>query len=201
MAAETRKCAKCGLESEVHPHQVINVGAEPELKAKVLSGELFLWTCPGCGFTNLLSHPTVYHDPAQKILVWLAEDDFAARKAEAVFDASEELHGYCSRIVGSVGELIEKVKILDAGLDDCAVEMCKYITGMELGKDVDLKFLRMEGAESDILLTYPEKGQMQMLKLGFNVYEDCVGIITRNPAVKPEGLKKVDKNYIKTYFK
>lgn len=201
MGQVSRICSKCGKQSQVTVFDSINVAGNPELRQKVMSGELFMWTCPSCGTPNLLSYPTLYHDPERKLMVWLTDDDSALEKAKAVFAASEELSDYTARMVGSIGELMEKVKISDAGLDDVVIEMCKHVTRMELGKDVDMKFLRLNGADNEIILTYPEKGQMEMLQLGFNVYEDCSGIISRNPGVRPAGLCRVDKNWTETIFK
>ena len=105
--------------------------------------------------------------------------------------------------MGDVGSLIEKVKIFDAGLDDAAIELCKYVTRSELGKDVPLKFLRTEGADNEIIFTYPEAGQMQLLAVGFNVYEDSRAIIGRNPSMQEslKGLAKVDSEWVEQFIR
>ena len=88
-------------------------------------------------------------------------------------------------------------------LTTCFVEMCKYVTKGELEKDVDLKFFNFEGADNEITLTYPENGQMQMIRIGFNVYEDCAGIINRNPALREgaSGMVRLDQEWLGAYFK
>ena len=112
----------------------------------------------------------------------------------------EDVHG---RLVGDVGSFIEKVKIFDAGLDDVPMEFCKFVTRQEMDKDVDLKFLRTDGADQDIILTYPEGGQMQMLSVGFNVYEDCCAIVGRNPVITEslKGLVKVDREWVEQFLR
>ena len=97
------------------------------------------------------------------------------------------------------GDLVEKVKIFDAGLDDRAIEMCKYVTKQEAGKPgMDLKFLRLDGADNELVFTYPAAGQMELLAVGFNVYEDCRGIIARNPHVaeRARGLAVIDEAWV-----
>lgn len=47
--------------------------------------------------------------------------------------------------------------------------------------DARFKFYKMEGADNDITLTYPLDGQIQGISIGFNVYEDCRGIIKETP--------------------
>lgn len=116
---------------------------------------------------------------------------------------SEDLpEGYHGRLVKTVGDLMEKVKIFDAGLDDIVMELCKYITLQEIKKDVSLKFFSIDGADSEINFTYPENGEMQLIAVGFNVYEDCAGIVQRNPAIKESarGLATIDPDWLSNFF-
>lgn len=187
----TMRCARCGCESEALVYRHIDAISEPELKPRVLSGELFVFTCPSCGFKSLITSPVIYRD--EHLLLCLSDRDFAV----------EGLDGVAGRLVGDVGSLIEKVKIFDAGLDDIPMEFCKFVTRQELGKDVELKFLRVDGADNDIIFTYPEAGEMQMLAVGFNVYEDCRAIVGRNPAITEglSGLVRVDREWVEQFLR
>lgn len=185
------RCRNCGRSSERPVYRHIDAVAEPELKAGVLSGELFLFTCPHCGFKSLVNSPVIYRD--EHLLVCLSDRSLAV-------EGLEGLHG---RLVSDVGSLIEKVKVFDAGLDDVPLELSKFVTRQELGKDVELKFLRLDGADNDIILTYPEGGQMQMLAIGFNVYEDCRAIVNRNPSMLDSlhGLVRVDRQWVEQFLR
>ena len=46
-------CSHCGKQTEVELRQSINVALDPELKARVKDGSLFVWECPYCGHRNL----------------------------------------------------------------------------------------------------------------------------------------------------
>ena len=187
-AAVNTSCLKCGCPFTMEAVPSADVCADPSLKEKVLSGEMFKWTCPSCGTVNLVKYPFMYHDPSQKLLLVLSD---AAISAESVPE------GYVARRVTSVGDLVEKIKIADAGLDDVVVEMCKYITRQEMQRDgLELKFLKTEGADNEMIFTYPEKGEMQMVSVGFNVYEDCRGILSRHPSVSASGLATVDASWL-----
>ena len=206
-------CSFCGRAHEVEVWPGINIAEEPELKAKVKDGSLFVWECPGCGKANLVSYQTVYHDPAEKIMVWMLpaglipEDKVEAigRQIEASSDQTGE---YVFRRVGDIGSLIEKVNIVDAGLDDRIIEMCKYVTKMELAEkeggsagDLSLKFYRMDGPDNDLEFSYPKDGKMLGVRIGFNVYGDCAGILRRNPSIKPSGgFSIVDQAWIARFF-
>jgi len=187
------RCPACGTGFVVQGHDLINVREHPELKASVISGELFLQTCPQCGRRHLVTWPLVYLDPDEMVLVMLSD------KPMSLADTG----GYTARLVSRVGDLIEKVKIFDAGLDDKAIEMCKYVTKQEAGKEMDLKFLRLDGADNELVFTYPAAGQMEMLGVGFNVYEDCRGIIARNPAVaeRAKGLAVIDEAWVSSLLR
>lgn len=169
----------------------IDVKAAPELKEKVLSGELFTMECPVCGEKNLVKYPLMYHDPDAGLLIVLSD---ASVSVEALPE------GYTGRRVRSVGDLIEKIKIFDAALDDVVVEMTKYVTKLEMKRDVEMKFLKLDGADNEIIFTYPDKEQMQLVSVGFNVYEDCRGIVGRNPSVRASGLALVDSAWLKDYI-
>ena len=203
MSATIIICNKCGKAFEVEAVASINTEREPELKERLLNGSLFLRECPQCGAKNLVRFPLLYHDPAEKVMIWLSDGsaDTEARMQAAV--SGEDFAGYTGRIVDTPGQMIEKVKIFDAGLDDIALEMAKFITRQELGKDVDLLFFNLEGADNEITLTYPEAGQMQLVRIGLNVYEDCAGILLRNPDIKKSatGLCRVDRSFVEAFLR
>lgn len=186
------KCPSCGQQHKVKVYPSINVSETPELKESVCNGEIFTAECPHCGHRQILKYDMLYHDPQEKLLVCLSSSVFY----------SDGMEGYSCRLVQDTGSLIEKVKIFDAGLDDLIVELCKYITLQEMGKDVALKFLRMDGADQSIIMAYPQNGQMEMLEIGFNVYEDCAGIVNRNPSLRSaaSGLVCLDQNWIRQFI-
>ena len=187
-------CSRCGAEHRLDLPQSVNAVASPEFKEKVRSGELFTWTCPHCGTANLLTVPFLYHDPSEHLMLVLSETPL---KADGVPE------GYVGRQVRSVGELVEKIKIFDAGLDDLTLELCKFVTCQELKKDVPLKFVGTDGADGEMTFTYPEKGQMELVAVGFNVYEDCAGILRRNPRIRAsvQGLAVIDQAWLGQYFR
>ena len=195
-------CRRCGAESSIPATSLINVSVNPDLKERLLSGELFIWECPECGERNLAVFPLLYHDPTEKIMLWLSDSQASTEEQMKRAIAVEGMEGYTGRIVDTPGALIEKVKIFDAGLDDIAVELCKYVTRQEMGKDVDLLFFGIDGADNEITLTYPENGEMQMLRIGFNVYEDCAAIVRRNPDMKKAatGLCRVGRSFVEGFL-
>lgn len=200
----TCTCSGCGASHSVNVYPLINVSVNPDLKTKVMDGSLFVWECPDCSRMNLARYTTLYHDPDQKLLILLSDGNPDNEQALVkAFSEAGETDGYTARLVNETGALIEKVKIFEAGLDDRVIEMCKYVTCMEMGKELALKFFRLDGADGDITLTYPQSGQMEMVNIGFNVYSDCERILRRNPVMTEgsSGLVKIDRDWIAGYFK
>ena len=199
-------CSHCRQQTEIPVRQSINTALDPEVKARVKDGSLFVWECPYCGHRNLAVYQTLYHDPDARLMVWLLPGQEQA--PQAVEEAVKDLEGYTLRLVRNVGDLVEKVNVHDAGLDDVVLEMCKWVTRRELAEknpaalDAALRFLRLEGADNDLVMAFPLDGQMQVLNVGFNVYEDARGILSRHPAIRPAtGFAQVDAAWIDQFFR
>ena len=201
-------CSKCGQQNTVTVYKSINVADNPELKDKVRDGSLFLWECPHCGQMNLAKYETLYHDPAKKLMVWLIPSgEISETQMKAITMHTKAMGGYILRRVSDMGSLMEKVLIHDAGLDDVAVEMCKYVTKLEMvqkmvGQEKKDAFMasvfHFYRCEEEILtFMYGMDGQMQGVNVGMNVYQDCTGILERNPQMKPEeGFELIDAEWL-----
>ena len=205
-------CSKCGQQNTVTVYRSINIAENPELKDKVRDGSLFLWECPHCGQVNLARYETLYHDPAAKLMVWLIpEGEISKTQMQAITMHTKAMGGYTLRRVNDMGSLMEKVLVSDAGLDDVVLEMCKYVTKMEMLQksvsaeqrdeflEADFHFYRIEGEGEERILTfmYAFDGQMLGVNIGWNVYQDCSGILGRNPQIKPEdGFAKIDASWL-----
>lgn len=205
-------CSKCGQQHKVIIYKSINTADNPELKAKVADGSLFLWECPHCGQMNLARYETLYHDPAGKLMVWLIPaGEISEAQMKAITMHTKAMGGYTLRRVNDMGTLMEKVLIAEAGLDDIVLEMCKYVTKLEmLQKSVSAEqkdefmastfhFYRVEGDGDGRILTfmYALDGLMLGVNIGWNVYQDCAGILERNPQIRPEeGFAKIDAEWL-----
>ena len=196
-------CSKCGQQHKITVYRSINISENPELKAKVKDGSLFLWECPHCGQVNLAKYETLYHDPEAKVMFWLIPaGEISESQMKAITMHTKAMGGYT---------LMEKVLIAEAGLDDVVLEMCKYVTKLEMvQKSVGAEqkeefmasvfhFYRSEGEGDERVLTfmYGLDGQMLGVNIGWNVYQDCAGILERNPQIKPaDGFEKIDADWL-----
>jgi len=191
----TIRCNCCGESFSAAVYTCITPSADDvQIKEKVKSGDIFVHKCPKCGKPVLYQGPCMYLDAACGLLVVLSD---------VSMDDSELDKSLTARRVGSVGELIEKVKIFDDGLDDRAIELCKYITRQDMGSQENLKYLRLDGADGDLIFAYPKDGQMQMMSVPFSTYENCSAIVRRNPEFdqRSAGLSTIDENFILSILK
>jgi hypothetical protein len=62
-------CPNCHQQFSAILEQVIDVGRDPQAKARLLSGRLNVVTCPHCSFQSALAMPLVYHDPAKSLFI------------------------------------------------------------------------------------------------------------------------------------
>ncbi len=205
-------CSKCGEKHKIVIYKSININDNPELKGKVMDGSLFLWECPHCGQINLAKYETLYHDPAKKLMCWLMpQGEISETQMQAISRHTKAMGGYTLRRVNDMGTLMEKVLIAEAGLDDVVLEMCKYVTKLEMMQKTvpserKEEFMASvfhfyksegEGAERIVTFMYALDGQMLGVNIGWNVYSDCSGILERNPKMKPaDGFEKIDADWL-----
>lgn len=218
------RCSRCAHEHEITIYKSINTAEDADMEARVLNGSLFMWTCPDCGCKNLVSYECLYHDPAKKRMLWLLPSEKSdTAEMEAIARHAQLLGAYTLRICPDLGSLIEKILILNAGLNDVAVEICKYVIRGEWAQQaqgnakqqspgdgpsadpqaalqraaVPLHFHHLE--QDRLVFSYPSEGQMASLTLGKNVYEDALGILSRNPSLQPDdGFQRVDADWLAT---
>lgn len=124
-------CPHCKQSTEVTFWSSVNVTLEPQLKEKLLAGELFAQKCPNCGEVARLDYPMLYHDMEKKLLIFYVRDDKGRADAIEVFNNDKNMlaspEEYEKRIVGSINQLREKILLADAGLDDRIMEFVKLV--------------------------------------------------------------------------
>ncbi len=120
----TITCPACQHQQAFTIWRSINVTLDPELKKRLLDRSLFSFHCETCGHNAIVDQELLYHDMDCHVMIMLGRQ----KPEEPAFPGplGEKIQAeYSYRFVGSVNELIEKVLILDADLDDRAVEMFK----------------------------------------------------------------------------
>ncbi len=143
------QCPECGHEMDVVFYESINSMENPEIKGQIISGSFFQIKCEKCGAVTPLVYKTLFHEQGKyMIFLSLSDQDYMeTTKAIASYRGEKKglfgkktftgpLANYIFRIVKNQGELEEKIRILDAGLDDRVIEGTKLVTKMDVEKNL-----------------------------------------------------------------
>ena len=126
--SEQIRCSRCGKTMQTAFRPVVNVTRSPKLREKVLNKELFRCSCSKCGQRGMLLHRFLYVDEKKGFMIYLVPDceerQLLDRKIERMYP---ELKHLTRRVVTGVNRLREKIMLLEAGLDDQAVELAKLV--------------------------------------------------------------------------
>ncbi|MDB6025768.1 MAG: hypothetical protein JWM68_1991 [Verrucomicrobiales bacterium] len=115
-------CEQCHTEQMFVMRMKVNVTSQPQDKEDLLAGKLNTFVCPKCRFTKMYDFPLFYEDRKRRLMILV------------VPPPTEVIHKYPPpgvvkttqlRMVSSRNELIEKILIRDAKLDDRVVEFMK----------------------------------------------------------------------------
>ncbi|MBS1150324.1 MAG: hypothetical protein H6Q89_2022 [Myxococcaceae bacterium] len=118
-------CPACGKSSAVALVRSINTQTDPAQKAALMRGELNVLSCE-CGKRTPMAADLLFHDPVAGFFCQVCVGDAEAiAKSKLAFEESGVAGD--RRIVRSMNALMEKVKLLDAGLKDWAIEMVKVL--------------------------------------------------------------------------
>jgi len=122
-------CPSCGNEQKFTIWNSVNVSLAPDLKKNIISGELVSFSCDKCGDKSRVVYPMLYHDMDLNLMIWLFPGDNPPKDdTRKTLDHLKGIgDGYQYRWVQSFNDLIEKINIYDAGMDDRVIEWFKSI--------------------------------------------------------------------------
>jgi ribosomal protein S27E len=130
------RCPKCAHEQQVELFDAINVTIEPALREALMRNQLNAVTCAGCGFTFQVHKPLLYHDAKRKFMIyWLPIPDGAEEAGEQQFagvllQLTAQAEGASLppvHLVFNRVELVERIFLLEAGLDERLIEYAKHM--------------------------------------------------------------------------
>lgn len=151
-------CPACGAQHDGQLVQTINTQTNPKDKERLLAGELNVIDC-ACGKRTQLAANLLFHDPDRHYYCQVVPGGERAMEEAAAAFAASGVSGTL-RLVPSLNALVEKVKLLDAGLEDWAIEMTKVLllasispagagpSGSMIGSELD-RVLLFDGVDRD----------------------------------------------------
>lgn len=179
-------CPECDHEQTITICPAVNVTTDPEMREKVLSGDLFMFTCDQCGFCGYAGYPFVYEDKETNggFLIYL-EPECEDREVGVEGDIADQViyRERPMRLVADVNALKEKVFIFEAGLDDRVIELFKVLTLAKMQDDEpdmipdELKFSKrdvVDGEEVLVFAAFREEVFLGTLDMPYALYQSCL---------------------------
>lgn len=199
-------CPHCNEENEVILWEKVNVDMNPDLKEKLFTETINNMKCKSCNYVSRIDIPLYYNDTKRKFFIYLVpefpidkkeEDNLLANlKAETlnILDASYDNK---KRAVFEYYNLLEKILIFDADLDDRVVEGCKILARTQL-KLIEGR-AAYAGIENDeITFNFFEKEDKEAKK-SFTVpkamYDEVATIIREKDNDSSDNFKIIDVKY------
>ena len=122
------ECPKCERSQSVRVRNTIDATAEPALKEALLARTSMAHVCVGCGAEYQLAYDFLYVDSERDFAIVLSQ----AAHARGLADRVPTHPGPRRRLVGSWAQLVEKILVFDAELDDRVVELVKLAVCRQL---------------------------------------------------------------------
>ncbi len=124
-------CPTCGHKQKFQVWDSINASQDPELKEKLLKGDLAEMVCEKCQSHVFVKFDMIYHDLDKKLMVLLRypddEGNVPGFDNEALGLVKAMGDDYSLRAVYTYPDLLEKIRIFDDELDDVILEILKYM--------------------------------------------------------------------------
>ena len=162
-------CPGCDTPRECKLVQTINPRTNPDDKRRLLDGTLNVLVCE-CGRRSQLAANLLFHDPDREYFCQVVPGgEQAMEQAAAAFAASGATG--TQRLVPSQNALVEKVKWLDAGLDDRAIEMAKVLLLASIER-LD-RVLLFDAVDGDVIrwLIFDDDGNAERVSSPLAAYE------------------------------
>lgn len=170
-------CPKCQKEYEVTTWDSINVQEDPDLLETLYHNEIFKFECPHCHAVYQIVYPCLYHNPEQKFVVWLVDEKINEdlKQNPKVPFAVKGKYEY--RFCRNIMEFVEKIRILEDGLNDRVIEMAKLFCEKQL---IDSKQATMEEIkytvyntikDEDVEIVCMVKDEIMRMKINYPDFE------------------------------
>lgn len=130
----TITCPNCRKRYKETIWASVNTDLSPDLPERIITGAFFHTVCPHCSNQTTIHYDMLYNDMKHQAWVWLVHLDQREDPEKAMKEIREVLlpRGVETRLVTNLDQLRDKVSVLEAGLDDRVVEICKLFMEEQL---------------------------------------------------------------------
>ncbi len=188
----------CDEGFDIEYRAVIDLDREPEIQEQILDGSFSAFKCPRCGKEVKPELKTRLEWPSKKtVLLFVPEAErfaclsFCAGLKQVDLDTEKEADGVYVQadetpVIG-YGELVERIRVIRAGLDVSAVEVLKFLV-LEQGKETDgknIKFLFQSITDGGALRFYvyglrAQKDEVAVMNIPRKLYDSVMADKQKN---------------------
>lgn len=196
------KCINCGHVGKFNVWDSINVDTDSKIKEEVKSLDFFKYTCPKCGNDFQVDYLTVYNDIKNHFMIYyVPKEDIEVVDKIKQISLPEKCEDK-ARIVFSKNDLLEKICVFEAMLNDVLIELIKPFVISKVEEDgikeceaEKIYFSNYENGK--ITFSFPEVKDNYKVDIPVQLYEE---LWRRNKIKKLKGFQIVDKNNAATYL-
>lgn len=183
-----KKAIPCYCENivEIEVPTEVDLAADPDGFAAIREGRFLTATCPRCGKLLKPEFPVRILDSSKGLEIFFVPElergaYLMGRSPYAVADGT---HG---RIVIGYPELVEKLAICEAGLDDRAVELIKYYLAQKASDSsaLEIYFKRREGDKLTFHLHGLREGEVGVSTVPDSLYQKVLSELPEKEREEP----------------
>ena len=204
------ECSYCHHQQGSEIWDIININDNPELKEKVINGQIFLNTCENCKHQLVYDSPCLYLDPKHEYTIYL-QPNYDPKSTKQYNDLMNMLKANSidlnldmrNRLVINNLRLIEKIQLFDHGYDDHIMEIYKYlhqgkiIKNYPQTKNIQAYYVVDQDLEFIIYVTDNDTYKIKLNKaLYHDIYEDFKAKINND-----NSFAKIDEDWVKELIK
>ena len=188
-------CTKCGehLEKEVFNHY------DPDNLDSLRKMEHFRIPCHKCGHIMKLYYPSVYHNPQKDLVILFTgarEMENPALEAEKMIGKSTQ--NMIARICETIEDFVEKVEIMESGLDDRSMELFKLSLFARIHmQDEQLThvYFYKKNDNGNLEFTLISENGNSGIELPYGAYREIEEIMESESDEVDDGFEIVDRNW------
>ncbi len=172
-------CPACLTEQSFETCPKIDVKSNPEIKESIYNRDIFRFVCPECGEEILVAYDCTYIDRDNNFMVALICSN------EAISIGAIDCN---FRVVRTINEFVEKIALMEDGIDDRIVELYKIMLEDQFEEErpgTELLGIYYGGQdfEKKQLIFYIITGNAENVRaiLSFDTYETIAKQFDQNP--------------------
>ena len=196
-------CKNCQLKTEYQQWDNVNGLENPIQKAEILAGSFYSVICSHCKEKIELEHSCLYSDYKLGFLIYYSQN-FEEQTFEKILSAEKRIDYKKLKLRLAIDflDFREKIRILEDGFDDRALELAKTMIVSNIFENSQLELSRIlyhSKNEQDNMLAFAlvlKDKTIKLIKIPETFYVNFANMITELKLVDSEGIfETIDTNW------